>query len=35
MKQSKQSEVAARLQAEGVKELRTPPVIIEKNDKEK
>lgn len=29
MKQSNQSEVARRLEAEGVKELRTPPVIIE------
>lgn len=33
MKQSNQSEVAKRLETEGVKELRTPPVIIEE-DKE-
>lgn len=30
MKQSNQSEVARRLQPEGIKELRTPPFIIEK-----
>lgn len=30
MKQSNQSEVAKRLQPEGIKELRTPPFIIEK-----
>jgi hypothetical protein len=30
MKRSNQSEVAHRLEAEGVKELRTPPNIIEK-----
>jgi len=30
MKQSNQSEVARRLQSEGIKELRTPPFIIEK-----
>lgn len=34
MKQSKQSEVSKRLEAEGIRELRTPPVIIEE-DKEK
>lgn len=33
MKQSNQSEVAKRLEAEGVKELRTPPSIIEQNKK--
>lgn len=30
MKQSNQSEVARRLAEDGIKELRTPPVIIEK-----
>lgn len=29
MKQSNQSEVAKRLEADGIKELRTPPIIIE------
>jgi len=33
MKQSNQSEVANRLQEEGVKELRTPPAIIEEEEK--
>lgn len=33
MKRSNQSEVANRLQTEGVKELRTPPAIIEKEVK--
>lgn len=33
MKRSNQSEVANRLQLEGVKELRTPPAIIEKEAK--
>jgi len=33
MKRSNQSEVAHRLEAEGVKELRTPPNIIEKEGK--
>lgn len=33
MKQSNQSEVAKRLEAEGVKELRTPPVILEYKEK--
>lgn len=35
MKRSNQSEVAGRLEADGIKELRTPPSIIErKEDKE-
>lgn len=34
MKQSKQSELARRLEAEGIRELRTPPVIIEKDKEE-
>jgi hypothetical protein len=33
MKQSNQSEVAKRLETEGVKELRTPPIIIEDENK--
>jgi len=33
MKRSNQSEVAGRLQNEGVKELRTPPAIIEREAK--
>lgn len=33
MKQSNQSSVAKRLSTEGIKELRTPPMIIEKDIK--
>ncbi len=33
MKQSNQSSVAKRLSLEGIKELRTPPLIIEKDNK--
>lgn len=33
MKQSNQSSVAKRLNLEGIKELRTPPLIIEKDIK--
>lgn len=33
MKQSNQSSVAKRLNAEGIKELRTPPIIIEEEKK--
>jgi hypothetical protein len=33
MKQSNQSEVARRLEAEGIKELRTPPSIIKQEKK--
>jgi hypothetical protein len=33
MKQSNQSSVAKRLGIDGIKELRTPPLIIEKDVK--
>jgi hypothetical protein len=33
MKQSNQSEVARRLEAEGIRELRTPPSIIKEDKK--
>ena len=33
MKQSNQSEVAKRLSEQGIKELRTPPIIIESEKK--
>ncbi len=33
MKQSNQSEVAKRLEGEGIKELRTPPLIIKEGKK--
>ena len=33
MKKSNQSEVAKRLEIEGIKELRTPPKVIEKKEK--
>ena len=33
MKKSNQSEVAKELETEGIKELRTPPNIIEKDEK--